>query len=161
MESLIQPIHSKTLIHSGTGSDWLSGWVTESFTQPICFTSVCMTNSTTINTTMNGCLKTIKGVMNCLCFLFSTVLWGPLIMLSRFLHQKHHNLKVIGYFLSCFNPPHQNAVWIGVADYTLWSKRPLLWLAYSCVCLTDYVLHRWTLQWFRLKRINAHIKWSV
>ncbi len=30
-------------------------------------------------------------------------------MFSRFLHKKHHNLEVIGYFLSCFNPPHQNA----------------------------------------------------
>ncbi len=27
-------------------------------------------------------------------FLFCNVLWGPLIMLWRFLHQKHHNLEV-------------------------------------------------------------------
>ncbi len=44
-----------------------------------------------------------KGFMNCLCFLFCTVLWGPLIMLSRCLHQKHHNLEVIGYFLTLLN----------------------------------------------------------
>ncbi len=31
-------------------------------------------------------------------------------MLSRFLHQKHHNLEVIGCFLSCFDPPHQNTL---------------------------------------------------
>ncbi len=35
-------------------------------------------------------------------FIICTVLWGPLIMLSRFLRKKHHHLEVIGYFMSVF-----------------------------------------------------------
>uniref|UniRef100_A0A672RDM0 Trans-golgi network protein 2 n=1 Tax=Sinocyclocheilus grahami TaxID=75366 RepID=A0A672RDM0_SINGR len=35
---------------------------------------------------------------------------SPLIMLPRFYIIKHHNLEVIGYFLSCFDPPPQNAL---------------------------------------------------
>ncbi len=39
-------------------------------------------------------------------FLFCTVLWGPLIMLYKFWHQKKLlNWEVISYFLSCLCPP--------------------------------------------------------
>ncbi len=41
--------------------------------------------------------------------LFCTVLWGPLILLSRFFDIKnHHNLEIICYFLSCIDPPYRN-----------------------------------------------------
>ncbi len=57
------------------------------------------------------------------------------------------------FFCPVFNPPHRNTVWIGVVVCRLGSKCPLLWLANSSVCLAVYVLHRWTLLWFRL---NMH-----
>ncbi len=70
----------------------------------------------------------------------------------HFYIKKHHNLQVIGYFLSCFWAlSSERSVLIGVADCKLGSKRPLLWLANTCVCLTAYVLHRCTLLCFRLK----------
>ncbi len=41
--------------------------------------------------------------------LFCTVLWGPLILLSRYFYIKnHHNLEIISYFLSCIDPPYRN-----------------------------------------------------
>ncbi len=83
----------------------------------------------TVNHHSFGFNPLFKVVMNCLCFLFCTVLWGPLTMLSKCLHKKHHNLEVIIYFLSCFDPPHH------------------------CVCLTAFIFHRCTLQWFRLKKV--------
>ncbi len=48
------------------------------------------------------CLSLVlKGSWTAL-FIICTVLWGPLIMLSRFLRKKHHHLEVIGYFMSVF-----------------------------------------------------------
>ncbi len=76
--------------------------------------------------------------------------------------QIHYLLKGVMncYFLSCFDPSSSKRSGM---DCKLGSKRPLLWLANSCVCLTVYILHIWTLMWFRIKthKYLVHIKRSV
>ncbi len=104
-------------------------------------------------------LHLFKGVMNCLFYYFCTVLWGPLIMLSRFLHKKKHNLEVISYFLSCFDPAPFEQAW-RIVDSEV-NSHCYDWL--TVVCLIAYILHRWKLLWFSLKvhTYSVHINISV
>ncbi len=84
-------------------------------------------------------------------FFIISVLWGPLI--SRFLEKiKFRSDRLFSVLF--LTPSSERSVWICVSDCSLRSKHPLLWLANSCVCLTTYVLHRWTLLWFRLNMHN-------
>ncbi len=45
-------------------------------------------------------------------------------------------------------------------DSRLWSIRSLIWLANSCVCLTAYMLHSWTLLWFLNTRVICNNRQS-
>ncbi len=91
--------------------------------------------------------------MNCLFFLFCTVLWGPLIMLSRFVHFFTHNLEVIGYFLSCF--------WLNFSCDVGWPKSNVNSTSNINVKLmsnTD-VSWRWDFVVFRLCNQNPTSNW--
>ncbi len=86
---------------------WISTWCTH--TRHLTAQTLSVTHWNTHNNHLINTYQTVRCTLKGSWTLYWSLSY-TFNVIKFFYIKKHYNLEIIGYFLSCFDPPHQNAL---------------------------------------------------